>query len=93
MQFQIDPNANISGTYLLGEADPKVLVVCKNKFADKATYFGFEPEKGYGDYEWLFKASNGQVFTIYTRWGCPRIGGVRGEVQASDFEAWLLAQA
>lgn len=55
-----------------------------------------DEEKGYDGQEWFFEASNGEVFTVYSRWGEYRIGGrapllfdePRG---TADFKDWVLA--
>lgn len=87
--FKHTPKANFCGTYLLDHTTRAVLAVCRNKWKPSYTHDG---DKGYGD-EWTFTAANGQVFTVYTRWNEVHIGGVDGEVSASDLEGWLLAQA
>lgn len=90
MSFTCSKTASKHGTYLLDDTvDDRILAVCKALWP-KHSQMSCEPEKGY-DEEWVFVANrNGQVFTVYSRWGVARIGGVRGGVSPKTLEKWLL---
>jgi hypothetical protein len=86
----IDPYKVHTPTFLLEQApEAGVASVCADLFPKD----GVESEegRGYGK-EWAFAANNGQVFTVYLRYGNPRIGGnALGPYTAADFQKWLLS--
>lgn len=63
-------------------------------FTEGKTEGHYEPENGY-DHPWelAFEGPEGMTFSVYARWGQPRIGvNEKSESHVQEFKAWLLSQ-
>ena len=89
MNFIQDKNAETSGTSLYSEM-PSVSMdyLCK-KFPEAFSEYEEDSEKGYGHQHLSFRSSEtGKVFTVYTRWGIPRIGAPMWTASDEEKEAF-----
>ena len=78
MPFTFIPNKNAeaSGTSLIQEIDSVSMDYLSQRFPEAFLEYEDESEKGYGNQHLNFQCQEtGHVFTIYSRWNIPRIGG------------------
>ena len=75
MNFIQDKNAETSGTSLYSEIPSTSMDYLCKRFPEAFSEYEEDSEKGYGNQHLSFRCcETGKVFTVYTRWGIPRIG-------------------
>lgn len=78
MPFTFIPNKNVeaSGTSLIQEIDSVSMDYLTWRFPEAFSEYEEDSEKGYGNQHLTFQCQEtGHVFTVYSRWNIPRIGG------------------
>lgn len=95
--FALDRALDTSGTHLLTILEGITEADLAGAFGGGNVFTYIDRDSGYDGPEWSFRASNGDVFNVYARWGTYRIGGraagsdfMASPTSAPDFRDWLL---
>lgn len=93
-EWWVSDMADFNGSYLRRELPALDVRDVRFVFGVAAPTAYYEPERGYDGDEWVFKDANGNVVTVYARWGALRVGACRdvSDLYIDGFVSWLHGQ-
>ena len=88
--FRYAPNADTCGTHLIDRIPQFVWDRLVENFPASGNGF-WDPSGGYEGDDRTFCDKKGRVFNVYTRWGVPRVGGLKLKpADIKKFEDWAM---
>ncbi len=87
-------NPDLGGTFLIKHLSDESFLKLKARYlpdGEECDFNNDDVSKGYDGLSWSFRDEEGKLFSVYTRWGVPRLGGHSDltDVEVNDFETWL----